>query len=136
MGLKTTIGSQGVVITRIDGNDEFNINTITKKTITVVSESGNATISNEITLFRPMDASGVTCSLPTISDVVIGTEYIVLKNSGTNPMLISGTSPIIGSPGSAVGLWKCAVSASAGRYSCLAVSGSTGYQWFVGGPTY
>lgn len=136
MGIRTVIGSQGVVISRVDGSDEVNINSISKRTIMVVSESGNASITNQTTLFRPMNAAGVTGSLPEVSDANVGTEYLVLKNSGSNPLLLSGTCPIVGSPGTAVGLWKCAVSASAGRYTCLAVSGSTGYMWFVGGPTF
>ena len=136
MGIKTVIGPQGVVETRVAGNDELVICSITKKTITVISESGNASVSDHSTLFRPMNTAGVTASLPSISDANVGYEYLVIKNSGSNPMLLSGTAPIIGSPGVAVGAWACAVSQSGGRYSCLAISGSTGFHWVVGGPTY
>lgn len=136
MGLKTVIGSQGVVTTRVGGSDELVVNTVTKKTITVVSESGNATVSAAATLFRPMNTAGVTASLPSISDATVGYEYLVLKNSGSNPMLLSGTSPIIGTVGVAVGAWTCPVSQSGGKYSCLAISGSTGYIWFVNGASF
>lgn len=136
MGIKTVIGPQGVVQTRVGGNDELVVSALTKKTITVVSESGHASVSDHTTLFRPMNTAGVTASLPGISSDNVGYEYLVLKNSGSNPMLLSGTSPIIGTPGVAVGSWACAVSQSGGRYSCLAISGTTGYQWFVAGASF
>lgn len=137
MGFKTVIGPQGVVTTNIFGGDnELVTSIVQKKTITVVSESGNATISALATLLRPMNAAGVTASLPNISDVLVGAEYLVLKNSGSFPMLLSGTSPIVGTVGLAVGAWTCPVSQSGGRYSCLAISGSTGYQWFLNGASF
>lgn len=136
MGIKTTIGPKGLVNTRVAGPDVLELSVTQKRTITVVGVDASVTASAGTTLFRPETAVGVTGVLPGINDSVVGTEYSFLKNSGSNPLLLSASNPIIGSPFTAVGSWKCAVSASAGRYACLAVSGSTGYQWFVAGSTF
>jgi hypothetical protein len=133
MGFKVTFGPKGAITSRVVGNDVVQFDVPQRRAVTVVSESGNATISANTTLMRPMNTAGVTASLPGISDAIVGNEFVVLKNSGSNPLLLSGTNPIVGQPGTAVGLWACSVSASAGRYNCLAISGSTGFQWFVHG---
>lgn len=138
MGIKTIFGPKGPVVSRNSGTEdtiEFNgvsVSTPQKFSITVVAESGSASITAPMTLFRPGPA-GVTGTLPTIVDSTIGKQYVVLKNSGTSPLLLTASAPIIGTA-AGVGAWTMAVSGSGGRYTGLAVSGSTGFHWVFTGP--
>jgi hypothetical protein len=75
---------------------------------------------------RPSAAAGVTASLPAISSDTIGTMFSILKNAGTNPVLISGSNSITDG-----GAWTVAISTAGQTYKVMAISGTNGYYWHV-----
>jgi len=131
MGFKVTFdNARGLVTEPVSGDSTIVFSSVkmTKQqyNVTVVGAGSNATVSEPYTLFRPSTAAGVTASLPAIADTNIGTMYSVLKNAGTNPVLISGTNPITDG-----GAWTVAISTAGQTYSVLAVSGTNGFYWHV-----
>jgi len=131
MGFKTTFSNdKGIVTEPTSGASKIVFSSVEmetqKFTVTVVDEDANATVSSPFTLFRPTAAAGVTASLPAISTANIGTMYSILKNAGTNPVLVSGTNNITDG-----GDWDVAISTAGQTYKVMAVSGSNGFYWHV-----
>lgn len=130
MGIKTTIGNQGVVSTEVAGAGSLVINatmsTVTKTAVTAVSESGNVTIGSQPVVVMEPNGLGVTASLPAVSDALVGTEFLVL-NAGAgsgDDVLVSGSNNIDG------GTWTTTLTSGFDTLRLLAVSSSlNGYYW-------
>lgn len=126
MGLKTTIGAQGVVTVKTAGTtDQLVMNSPVKNKVTVFGAGESAAVSEPFSLFNPA-AAGVTGSLPAISDEVVGSAFTFLKNAGTNPLLVSASNPITDG-----GAWTVVAATAGQTYSVMAVSGTSGYYWHV-----
>jgi hypothetical protein len=132
MGFKTTFSNtKGVFTESVDGDSVVVFDSVKQTapmvmSVTVVDVDGNATVSAPYTLFRPSTAAGVTASLPAISTANIGTMYAILKNAGTNPVLVSGTNNVTDG-----GDWDVVISTAGQTYKVLATSGSNGFYWHV-----
>jgi hypothetical protein len=93
--VKTTIDDRGVIQEAGSGvtvNVPATISSVAQQIITYVSATADATVSGPVTYMTPTTAQGVTASLPTITAATLGKEYTILKNSGSNPCLISGAT--------------------------------------------
>lgn len=126
--VKVTIDSRGVVQETGSGtyiDVPVVISTAPQKTLTKVSAAGDATISGPLTHMNSTTAAGVTASLPTITAAMLGKEYIILKSSGSNPCLISGTQGITEG-----GAWTLNVDTSR-AVTLMAATGSTAMYWHV-----
>lgn len=127
MGIRTTIGTQGVVSEKTAATtDQLVMNAPVKNKVTVFGAGVSATVTDPYSLFNPA-AAGVTGSLPAISSDNIGSTYVFLKNSGSNPLLVSGTNPI----SFETNTWTAVVNTTNQTYKVMAVSGTLGYYWHV-----
>ena len=127
MGLKTTIGPNGVVTENVAGDSTVVMSVKNESApinaVTFVSAAGNATVTGPFTFMNP--STPVTATLPSITAARVGTEYWVIKNSGSQPCMISASNAFDG------GNWTMVMS---GAYHCVhtvAVSGALGFYWQV-----
>jgi len=126
MGLKTTIGAQGVVTEKTTSTtDQLVMNAPVKNKVTVFGAGVSATVTDPFSLFNPA-AAGVTGSLPAISNGDVGNTFTFLKNAGTTPLLVSASNAITDG-----GAWTVVAATAGQTYSVMAVSGVNGYYWHV-----
>ena len=126
MGLKTTIGAQGVVTEKTTSTtDQLVMNAPVKNKVTVFGAGESATVSDPFSLFRPA-AAGCTGSLPAISSDTVGTSFTFLKNAGTTPLLVSASNSITDG-----GAWTVVAATAGQTYAVMAVSGTNGFYWHV-----
>jgi len=86
----------------------------------------DVTVSQPVTWVYPDSAAGMTASLPTITSASVGKQFLILKNSGSNPCLVSGAQGITEG-----GSWDYAIDSSR-AFCVMAASGSAGvYYWHV-----
>ena len=127
MGIKTTIGAQGVVSEKTAAStDQLVMNAPVKNKVSVFAAGVSATVSDPFNLFNPA-AAGVTGSLPSISTEVVGSAFTFLKNPGTTPLLVSASNPITDG-----GAWTVVAATAGQTYRVMAVSGTSGFYWHVG----
>jgi hypothetical protein len=126
MGLRTTIGAQGVVTDKTTSTtDQLVLNAPVKNKVTVFGAGVSATVSDPFSLFNPA-AAGVTGSLPAISSADVGNTFTFLKNAGTNPLLVSASNAITDG-----GAWTVVAATAGQTYKVMAVSGVNGFYWHV-----
>lgn len=127
--VKTTIDSRGVIQEAGSGTTIDNPITITSAPQLALSMSGidaDITVNKPAIWVYPNTAVGVTASLPTIVAGDLGKKYLILKSSGSNPCLVSGTQQITEG-----GLWDYEINTSR-AFEVMAASGSAGiYYWHV-----
>ena len=131
MGIKTTINEKGVFSESVAGDntvvwENVTVTSTPAKNLIAPSASADLSMSHRTTtVLENLLAVGITASLPTINLVDLGSELVVVTDSTTNPVLVSGSQHI---NGNTAGL---ELGAAYEVLHLVAASGSVGFYWHV-----
>ena len=127
MGIKTTVGAQGVVSEKVSGNDELFVSVKTKReTTNFVNTTLTASLTTETVAVFEATSDDVVVTLPAVGAANVGLEFTVINADVANNLTLSGAT---GQPIDSDTLIYTVVSESA---TIMAVSSALdGYAWTV-----
>lgn len=130
MGIKTVINEKGVVSTKVQGSDQFVVGTRSAQTVTVVSASGDHTLSDAAVAVFDASGNAVTASLPVIGAGNVGLQYTAINTATAFALVLSGATGQRINGGSL----EFEVSASYGfntAQGIISANSGSGYGWFT-----
>ena len=127
MGIKTTVGAQGVVSEKVAGDDEVVISVkVKRETTNFPNTTTTASLTTETVAVFEAATDDVVVQLPTVGSANVGLEFTVINADVSNDLILSGAT------GQGIDSGTLLFTVAEESATIMAVSSALdGYAWIV-----